>query len=45
MLMPLRSDAELARVACWERPPRKYVLGRDEPWVSWVPPPPPFEGV
>ena len=20
-------------MACWERPPQKYVIGRDEPWV------------
>ena len=33
VLIPLRNEAELERVACWERPPRKYVLGKDEPWV------------
>jgi tyrosyl-DNA phosphodiesterase 1 len=33
VLVPLRSEAELERVACWERPPRRYVLGKDEPWV------------
>ena len=33
IIMPLRDDAEVERVACWTRPLRKYVLGKDEPWV------------
>ena len=33
VLFPLRSEEELERVACWERPPRKYGSG-DVPWVS-----------
>ncbi|EMD34993.1 hypothetical protein CERSUDRAFT_54191, partial [Gelatoporia subvermispora B] len=31
---PLYSEQEANRVACWERPPRKYVLGEDLPWVG-----------
>ncbi|CAL1698599.1 unnamed protein product [Somion occarium] len=34
IVFPLRSAEELERVACWERPPRKYVLGKDEPWMQ-----------
>ena len=34
ILIPLHSQEEIDRVACWERPPQKYVSGRDEPWVS-----------
>ncbi|EKM52233.1 uncharacterized protein PHACADRAFT_148739 [Phanerochaete carnosa HHB-10118-sp] len=37
VLVPLRSAEEVERVACWERPPPKYNLGRDEPWVSHAP--------
>ena len=33
ILIPLHSQEEVDRVACWERPPQKYVIGRDEPWV------------
>ena len=33
ILIPLHSQEEVDRLACWERPPQKYVLGRDEPWV------------
>ena len=34
ILIPLRTEAEIERLTCWERPAQKYVLGRDEPWVS-----------
>ena len=34
ILIPLHSQEDIDRVACWERPPQKYVSGRDEPWVS-----------
>ncbi|CAL1698618.1 unnamed protein product [Somion occarium] len=34
IVFPLRRAEELERVACWERPPRKYVLGKDEPWMQ-----------
>ncbi|KIP12180.1 hypothetical protein PHLGIDRAFT_124343 [Phlebiopsis gigantea 11061_1 CR5-6] len=33
VLFPLRSEEELERVACWERPPRKY-SGADVPWIQ-----------
>ena len=36
ILIPLHSQEEIDRVACWERPPQKYVSGRDEPWVSFT---------
>ena len=36
ILIPLHSQEEVDRVACWERPPQKYVSGRDEPWVSLI---------
>ncbi len=34
VVIPLHSQEEVDRVTCWERPPQKYVAGRDEPWVS-----------
>ncbi|KAI0712722.1 tyrosyl-DNA phosphodiesterase-domain-containing protein [Cerioporus squamosus] len=34
VLIPLHSQEEVDRVACWERPPQKYVIGRDEPWIQ-----------
>ena len=35
-MLPVHSEAEANQLVCWERPPRKYVLGKDEPWVSWL---------
>ncbi|RPD63488.1 phospholipase D/nuclease [Lentinus tigrinus ALCF2SS1-6] len=34
VVLPLHSQEEIDRVACWERPPEKYVSGRDEPWIQ-----------
>lgn len=34
VVIPLHSLEEIDKVACWERPPQKYISGRDEPWVS-----------
>ncbi|EJF61409.1 phospholipase D/nuclease [Dichomitus squalens LYAD-421 SS1] len=34
VLIPLHSQQEIDSVACWERPPQKYVIGRDEPWIQ-----------
>ncbi|PIL25677.1 hypothetical protein GSI_11427 [Ganoderma sinense ZZ0214-1] len=34
ILLPLHSEEEIESVACWERPPQKYVIGRDEPWIQ-----------
>ncbi|KAM5541013.1 hypothetical protein V8D89_005324 [Ganoderma adspersum] len=34
ILLPLHSQEEIDSVACWERPPQKYVVGRDEPWIQ-----------
>ncbi|KAI1791374.1 phospholipase D/nuclease [Ganoderma leucocontextum] len=34
ILIPLHSQEEIDSVACWERPPQKYVIGRDEPWIQ-----------
>jgi hypothetical protein len=28
------TDAAADEIACWTRPPRAYVKGVDEPWVS-----------
>lgn len=33
---PLRSEKEVEDVACYKRPPRKYVTGTYEPWVRFV---------
>lgn len=33
IVFPLKDDAQTDRVACFERPPRKYAAGTDEPWV------------
>ncbi|KAH9851198.1 phospholipase D/nuclease [Lenzites betulinus] len=34
IVIPLRNEAEIDRVACWERPPQKYVTGKDMPWMQ-----------
>ncbi|KAH9941389.1 phospholipase D/nuclease [Amylocystis lapponica] len=34
IVLPLRSAADADRMACWERPPRKYDLSKDEPWIQ-----------
>ncbi len=34
VLIPLRTEEEIDKATCWERPPLKYVAGRDMPWVS-----------
>ncbi|KAI0633159.1 phospholipase D/nuclease [Trametes polyzona] len=34
IVIPLRTQEEVDRVACWERPPPKYIQGRDEPWIQ-----------
>ncbi|KAL7278790.1 hypothetical protein ACG7TL_007799 [Trametes sanguinea] len=34
IVIPLRTQAEVDKLTCWERPPPKYVLGRDEPWMQ-----------
>ncbi|KAI9058657.1 phospholipase D/nuclease [Trametes sanguinea] len=34
IVIPLRTQADVDKVACWERPPPKYVLGCDEPWMQ-----------
>ncbi|EIN05149.1 phospholipase D/nuclease, partial [Punctularia strigosozonata HHB-11173 SS5] len=33
IVLPLTSGKEADAIACWERPPRKYVPGKDVPWV------------
>ncbi|KAG6331157.1 hypothetical protein ID866_7933 [Astraeus odoratus] len=39
IVFPLYSEQEVNTVSCFKRPPRKYVLGKDRPWVSrFVPP-------
>ncbi|KAF8222342.1 phospholipase D/nuclease [Tricholoma matsutake] len=32
VVFPLKDEAQVNRTACWDRPPKKYVSGRDEPW-------------
>ncbi|KAL6303385.1 phospholipase D/nuclease [Sparassis latifolia] len=34
IVLPLRSEKDANKLACWERPPKKYVLGKDEPWIQ-----------
>lgn len=33
VVFPLKEEQAALDVACWERPPRKYDLGVDKPWV------------
>ena len=33
VMFPLKDEQAADNVACWERPPKKYVPGKDEPWV------------
>lgn len=33
VVMPLESVEQGDELACWERPPRAYVKGQDEPWI------------
>lgn len=33
VVFPLKDQKEVDRVACWQRPPKKY-LGGDEPWIQ-----------
>ncbi|KIM82075.1 hypothetical protein PILCRDRAFT_786360 [Piloderma croceum F 1598] len=34
VMFPLKDDNHVDRTACWERPPKKYVLGDDVPWMQ-----------
>ncbi|KAF9461346.1 tyrosyl-DNA phosphodiesterase-domain-containing protein [Collybia nuda] len=34
VMFPLKDEAAVDRVACWERPPKKYARGNDEPWMQ-----------
>ncbi|KAI0944736.1 hypothetical protein AcW1_002374 [Taiwanofungus camphoratus] len=34
IVMPLKSGKDADRIACWERPSKKYILGKDEPWIQ-----------
>lgn len=36
ILFPLYSEKEIEKVSCFKRPPRKYLLGEDRPWVSSI---------
>ncbi|KAG8970149.1 hypothetical protein FRC03_011167 [Tulasnella sp. 419] len=33
-LSPVETDVAACKVATWERPPRKYLLGKDVPWMQ-----------
>jgi len=34
VVFPLKDEAQANKIACWERPPKKYVLGNDLPWMQ-----------
>ncbi|KAH8115094.1 phospholipase D/nuclease [Phellopilus nigrolimitatus] len=34
IVLPLKNHSEVDNVACWKRPARKYVLGKDRPWMQ-----------
>ncbi|KAH7882123.1 tyrosyl-DNA phosphodiesterase-domain-containing protein [Phlebopus sp. FC_14] len=34
ILFPLYGEDDLKRVSCFKRPPRKYVPGKDRPWIQ-----------
>jgi len=34
VLFPLKDDAHVDSIACWQRPARKYVFGDDLPWMQ-----------
>lgn len=34
ILFPLYSEKEIEKVSCFKRPPRKYLLGEDRPWIQ-----------
>ncbi len=36
VMFPLKTEEELNTLPCWERPAKKYVSGKDEPWVRGV---------
>ena len=33
IVFPLKDSKQADEIACWDRPPRKYDLAKDEPWV------------
>ncbi|KAF8991300.1 phospholipase D nuclease [Cyathus striatus] len=34
VVFPLKDEKDIDRVSCFERPPKKYTAGRDEPWIQ-----------
>ncbi|KAG8215114.1 tyrosyl-DNA phosphodiesterase-domain-containing protein [Butyriboletus roseoflavus] len=34
IVFPLYEEKDVKRVSCFKRPPRKYVLGEDRPWIQ-----------
>ncbi|KAF4567334.1 hypothetical protein EYR36_010953 [Pleurotus pulmonarius] len=34
IVFPLKDEAEVEKVACWQRPSREYVPGDDRPWIQ-----------
>ncbi|KAJ2931935.1 hypothetical protein H1R20_g5159, partial [Candolleomyces eurysporus] len=34
VVFPIKDEAEAAKLACFQRPPRKYATGKDEPWIQ-----------
>lgn len=35
VIIPLDNAAQGDELACWKRPARQYVIGKDVPWVSF----------
>ncbi|KAJ3481086.1 hypothetical protein NLI96_g7894 [Meripilus lineatus] len=34
IVLPLKTEEDVDAIACWERPAKKYVLGKDQPWKA-----------
>ena len=34
IVFPVKDEAEAQKIACFQRRPRRYAAGKDEPWVS-----------
>ncbi|TEB20188.1 phospholipase D/nuclease [Coprinellus micaceus] len=34
IVFPVKDEAEAQKIACFQRPPRRYAVGKDEPWIQ-----------
>ncbi|KAF8637199.1 hypothetical protein AX16_010858 [Volvariella volvacea WC 439] len=34
IVFPVKTEEQANSLACWQRPPRKYVTGQDDPWIQ-----------